>query len=479
VTSLVAVALALSGCGTRVDDAERAAASGGGTVTLSPESIQALTRLRGAVASPPLTPGTEGSAGAPLVGVGPRDVQQTTPDAHMPASPAASESRPGSSLAATAPAGGTGCRAALAPVAIGQIGFFSGVLGPISGSARTALAAWARDINARGGLACHPMTLYSSDDAGDAARSAYLVQDMVDRHHVVAFVASAVVIQKGFLQAIAKVKVPAIGGPGFAEWRSSPWVFPESADGGDLTWGLIRNGVEQGKRRLGLVYCVEVSSCTEGADYFKSSAEPAGAELVYSAPGSITQTDYTANCLNARNAGVDQLTLLLDGASVGRMARSCEAIGYRPLLSTSAALFSPGQAADPLVRSFGVASSTGSAPWMLDDTPGLREYHRVLSAWAPATPPDAWSMIAFTSAKLLEAALAQVASAVARGPITPELVLQGLGDIRNESLGGLTVGLSFRPGQAHGTSGCVFLEQLGTAGWTAPRGSHPVCRPGN
>jgi branched-chain amino acid transport system substrate-binding protein len=113
---------------------------------------------------------------------------------------------------------------------------------------------------------------------------------------------------------------------------------------------------------------------------------------------------------------------------------------------------------------------------MLDDTPGLREYHRTLSRWAPNSPPDAWSMIAFTSAKLLEAALTQVASDVARDPISPELVLRGLAGIRNESLDGLTVGLTFTPGARRATSGCVFFEQLDTRGWTAPQGSRPVCR---
>jgi branched-chain amino acid transport system substrate-binding protein len=97
------------------------------------------------------------------------------------------------------------------------------------------------------------------------------------------------------------------------------------------------------------------------------------------------------------------------------------------------------------VRSFGIATSTGEAPFFVNDTPGLREYHRVLARWA--------------------------------GAITPDLVLRGLGAIRNESLGGLTVGVTFHPGQqSAGSSGCVFSEFLTTTGWTAPNGSRPVCR---
>src|SRR6201999_2070678 len=61
------------------------------------------------------------------------------------------------------------CLGQLDPVAIGQVGTFSGFLGPIIGPARTALAAWAMDVNAHGGLACHPVVVYSADDGGDPA----------------------------------------------------------------------------------------------------------------------------------------------------------------------------------------------------------------------------------------------------------------------------------------------------------------------
>ncbi len=382
---------------------------------------------------------------------------------------------PAPSPAAVSP---VSCAAPLAPVAVGQVGVFSGVAGPITGSLRPTLAAWAQDLNSRGGLACHPVVVYSEDDGGDPARSAYLVQDMVTRHHVVAFIAPAVLSPNGFFSAVVAARVPVIGAPGFDEFQHSAWVFPEAADNDDQIFGFVRNGVEHGKRKLGALYCVEISACTEAAAKLKGIAKAAGAEEVYAAPVSITQPDYTAQCLNARDAGVDQLVIGLDGASLGRVARSCEAVGYRPLLSTIAGLLTPAQAADPLIRSFGITTATSEAPWMLDDTPGLREYHRVLTTWAPNTPPDGASIIGFTAAKLFEAAIANVAGEATRGPITPQLIVSGLDQIHDESLGGLTVGITFHPGQKdHHSSGCVFYLNLTATGWTTPNGSRPTCRP--
>lgn len=475
VLPLVLCAALLSGCGTRVDHAQVVAGEDGNTVTLSPESIRALAHGRDRPGTDPVAAPTASDLG-PAVGRAIASRRQTGPAVAGTAARTAVAGAKSAPVAAAAPASG-GCPVALAPVAVGQIGLFSGFAGPILGSMRTMLAAWAQDLNSRGGLACHPVEVYSQDDGGDASRSAYLVQDMVAHHHVVAFVAPAVISPNGFVPAAEAAKVPVIGGTGGGAFRS-PWVFPASAAVDDQIFGLIHNGVEHGKRRLGVLYCVEISECTQAAGKIKAIAKAAGAEEVYSTPVSITQPDFTAACLNARNAGVDQLAVGLDGASIGRLARSCDAVGYRPLFSTIAGLLSPAQAEDPLVRSFGIATSTGEAPWILNDTPGLREYHRVLARWAPNTPPDGASIIGFTCAKLFEAALAKVAPDIVRGAITPALVLTGLGGIHNESLGGLTTGVTFHPGEKSApSSGCVFYEFLTTTGWTAPQGSRPVCAP--
>jgi branched-chain amino acid transport system substrate-binding protein len=106
----------------------------------------------------------------------------------------------------------------------------------------------------------------------------------------------------------------------------------------------------------------------------------------------------------------------------------------------------------------------------------LRAYHDAIARYAPNLTPNGASVIGWTCGKLLEAAVARVAQTARTGPITSALVMQGLGQIRNEALGGLTAPLTFSPGQRHATSsGCVFYEFLTTTGWTAPRGSHPIC----
>jgi hypothetical protein len=77
---------------------------------------------------------------------------------------------------------------------------------------------------------------------------------------------------------------------------------------------------------------------------------------------------------------------------------------------------------------------------------------------------------------MFEHAIANLGGAARTGPITPAMVMEGLGKIRHDTLGGVSGPVTFAPNQPHATSnGCVFYLTLGPSGWSAPRGSKPVC----
>jgi branched-chain amino acid transport system substrate-binding protein len=299
---------------------------------------------------------------------------------------------------------------------------------------------------------------------------------LVDRHHVVALVANMVPFSvSGFRSAVEAVRVPAIGGEsGTSDFFDSPWFFPAGSSAADQALGMVRNGVQAGHPKLGILYCVESSGCTQIFHALQDSAPAvSGAQVVDASPVSLVQTDYTAQCLNARKAGADQLALAMDGASMIRVARSCAAVGYRPLLSAVATQLSAAQSTDATLRSFGLATATPTAPWLLSDSAALAAYNRVLARYAPGVTPDADSMNAWAAVQLLQAAVAG-----STDELTSTAVVSGLGRIRQDTLGGLTGPLTFHAGQAHATSsGCVFFETLGPNGWAAPRGRSPVCLP--
>jgi hypothetical protein len=166
----------------------------------------------------------------------------------------------------------------------------------------------------------------------------------------------------------------------------------------------------------------------------------------------------------------------MDGAAQGRVARSCASVGYHPLLAAGSATFTLKQTEDPNLRTLGMVSGGPVAPWMAQDTPAARELHETLARLAPALEPDGEAVLGWTSGKLLEATVARLTPSQRAGPLTTELILDGLGRIHGETLGGLTGPLTFTPGEKHAvSSGCNYFERLGPDGWTTPTGSKPVC----
>jgi branched-chain amino acid transport system substrate-binding protein len=475
---LVAGSLLLSGCGTRADEAEiRAGAGPAGTVTITQESV---AQLRAAAAGGGAVPSADGPAVDLPTGV--VETGALTPGtASGPAAPGTTNpgrAAPGKQTTAAGAAAAT-CPQKLAPVALGQVGTFSGLAGAVSAAARTTAAIWAQDVNARGGLACHPVTVYARDDGGDPARAAALVRELHAQTKVVALIDSVVVFSvAGFRSAVEDLKLPVIGGELLApDWNESPYMFPQGAGFFDQIVGFLKQGVEMGKRKIATLYCVEVTACSEGIAYGRSTGvKKAGGELVYDSAVSLTQTDFTAQCQNAKNAGADQMVLGMDGSAMTRVARSCAAIGYRPLFSGIGGTISSAQAADPTLRSFGLAVASGVAPWTETDTPGLKAYREALTRYAPALQPDGASIQAWVSGKLLEAVIAGVATKARAGALTSTLILEGLGTVKNEDLDGLTGPITFTPNQkAAKSSGCVYYELLTPQGWTAPKGSRAVC----
>jgi branched-chain amino acid transport system substrate-binding protein len=472
----LAAVLLLAACGTRLSRSEVRAAAGGGTVTLSEQSID---RLKAVVAdlvrpAPDRAAATDASAGA-AVQAAPRPVRAVT--ASSRSAPAATSSvRPDPHAVASAPS--TACTGSGVPLRIGQIGNFSGLAGPITAAARTGLAAWVASVNARGGLACHPVVLYSVDDGQDSSKAAAAVQSLTEDKKVQALVGVfSVVSFNGLLSGVNRAKIPVIGGDlaGFS-WNSEPYLFPQGAGLRDVVRGGLQQAVADGLTKLALLYCVEADVCTTDAKVIPEEMTKAGGSIVYSAPVSLTQTDFTAQCQNAKNAGAQGLRVAADGSTMSRVAQSCAALGYHPKMIGINVAISPAQAADPTIRQNTLLVSSANAPWTLDDTPGQSEFRAALKQYAPALTPGPGAMAAWASGKLFQAAVDRLGPEARTQPVTTAMILAGLGMIKNETLGGLAPPITFTPNQqAAPRLNCVWIELLTTAGWTTPRGSRPLC----
>ena len=466
----------VSGCGTQVDDARIEAVGNGyrAPVVADSASGAGTTQASGSTnAAAPAPLASAATAGAPATG----EAARPTP-ARAGQSAAKSGAMPGQQAAEAAGISEQACPQKLSPIILGQTLATSGLLGSTVGNTRAGLAIWAQAVNARGGVHCHPVQVTSLDDGSDSAKVAANWNSLKNRG-MVAMLGAAEPITMGALRASAeRDKIPVIGGDLVdLAWFESPWLFPQGAhpfstfDGSLVEAGKARSGAKV----AGLVYCVEASICTGIKNNYANSARLAGLDVGLIKAVSLTQSDFTAECQAMRDAKVDVLWLALDGSANTRLARSCEALGYHPQLATNALGAPPAVADDPLMRKRSLYLAAPNLPFPMRDTPGGAEFHEAVERFAPGYKLDQSLMQGWASGKLFEAALAKVAAKARTSDVTTQLILEGLWQLKKETMQGLGPGVTFGQGKHASVPRCYYVLLLSTEGIIAPLGSKLRC----
>lgn len=465
--AVITTSLMLASCGTRLDHATIVqAAQGTGTAgELSGTAPDEPGALDGPV------PGTQDDATA-----APGDVAGTGDGTGRPGSGSKSGT-PGTGGAdgtgTPGSTGGTGTGGSGRngqEIVIGSVGTYSGAVGTVMGQGPRALQAWAASVNARGGISGHRIKVIVMDDGGDASRARSQVQELAEKHQVVAFVANMALTAskdawKGYVES---KKVPVIGGPcGF--WNDSPMLFNQCPDMPSFAYGPVFLAGKYGKGdKFGALACTEDSSCPYIANrwFEQGDAKRAGLNPVYRATISFTQPDFTSECIGARNAGVEVLAVLADSRTIERVAASCHRQNYQPQFVAPAHTFSEDAPAKT-----GLADAIGAAmtfPFAGLNTPAFREFDTTWKKYArePARGP---ASLGWAAAKIFEKALTGAGEKVSRESIAKQLY-----SFRKDRFGGSTVPLTFGP---NGTaeSHCIFLMKGSGGRWTAPNGDKPLC----
>jgi ABC-type branched-subunit amino acid transport system substrate-binding protein len=474
-------ALLLPACGgSRVDRADVVAAEGGGLAgRVSALESAAATP---AAASAPLTAGTTVAAAvaAPAaVAAAPAPSKATTVGRVGAAGPSPQPTKANIPVAAAAPVA-AGCTTSAPPVVIGQVGAFSGLVGANNQGAVATLPVWVREINARGGLGCHPVTLFQKDTASDPARSEAAVKEMVQLRNAVALVASYAPLDvQGFRKGLESTGIAAIGGDQVTpDWHLSPDMFPVGGNERAQFAGSVQALRDRGVQRIAILYCVESTACTAFRDTLDKDgyAKKFGMQIVYQTQISLTQNDFTSACQAAKSAGAQALVFAGDAGGVSRTARSCATVG----LTVPIAITASQAGFDPADRNLQNATLSMAAPVFPfsqgADNVGEKIYRAAMDRWNPSARIEASSALTWSSARMLERAVELLGPSVRDVPLTRELIFKGLGLVKNETLGGLIPPTSYTAGEPHSPENfCYSPMAFDRRGFYAPRGTSFNC----
>lgn len=377
----------------------------------------------------------------------------------------------------SASASGTGAAGPSAPtcagnepnIKIASVGEQSGVIGAFIRPGPQAVQAWVASVNARGGLNCHKVSYTVADDGGDPARNQSLTQRLVEQDGVIAFVHNnAPIAGQASIEYLKAKNIPVLGSETGSPWfYESPVHFPQSSQGDLALLAAIAGGATLGKpkgfTRLATFACVEVPICSRLTQIAPEGAKQFGLELVYQFSGSLAQPDYTSACLQAQDKKANLIVAAFDPNSFSRLARSCEAVSYKPMYATGGPVANNDLLKDPRLEGMGVGlvvvpqSVTGNA--LVD------EFQRTMAQFAPGVPVDGAGFTGWVSAQMFARSLRD---APRTGAVTSAQVFEGLWSLNGDDLGGITLPLRFTKGQNAQKTFCYFVGQASKGKLVAP-----------
>jgi branched-chain amino acid transport system substrate-binding protein len=357
----------------------------------------------------------------------------------------------------------------------GSFGDASGVLGAVSGPAPPANRAWAKWINANGGLNCHPVNMTVADDGGDPARALSIAQQMVEQNHVVAIFNEFTFGElDGALPYLTSKGVPVLGTIGAAlSTDHSAMVFNPSV-GADLgqAWGFILTIAAQTQAsKISVLYCREAATCTQQYNSFKALLPYKGISISYAAQVSLVQPDFTAELLGAKNAGSQVVVALVDSASLIRMAQNARTQGWSPQLAGTYNLQIDAtlQGKNDLN---GLILAARSAPYQT--SPKLANYRQAMAQYGSGAPLGDVGSGAFVMGDLLQ----KVAPALGDNPTSASLI-NAMHSLHGETLGGLLPGITFPQGNDHTHNNeCIVPIVMKNGQFVSPGGADAfACAP--
>jgi branched-chain amino acid transport system substrate-binding protein len=370
--------------------------------------------------------------------------------------------------AAPSPSGGP-----KAEIRFASLGVASGPLGAVIRPIPDAARAWSLYVNEHGGLAGHPVKLVVADDGGDPNRSLALAKQFVEKDKVQAFFGTHMITTEEVVTPyLAQKHVPIIGTCNCSAGNdNSPDVFffgPSASKG--LAWSHLAPLVELTKvKKVAFIYCREAQQCKGAADEAGPMAEKAGLRVVYRAQVSLAAPDYTAEVLEARNAGAEAIAVFADNQTAVRVIRSADRQGWKPAVSIQQSGYDSRMLA--LKETEGMYTS-GIVPDYASD-PRLADYRTSIQRVSGGVPAIIGAGT-FVVGQLLQ----KLAPALPDDPTGGDFIrlMEGL---RGETMGGLLPPITFRPGVGHeDTNRCVIPAVIHNGRFETPTGDRFVCAPG-
>jgi branched-chain amino acid transport system substrate-binding protein len=320
--------------------------------------------------------------------------------------------------------------------------------------AKDVYQAWANTVNTSGGINGHPVQLIVKDDAGNPGTAVANAQALISEH--VTALADVSIVDSAFESAVQASGIPVVGietpNPPFG---TNPDFFPEAQTNASATYATVATAKTAGATNVGDIYCAESPVCAESVPIFKSTGKQLGVPLTYSAEVSAVAPNYTAQCVAADQEHVKSLFIGDSSSVIARIATDCNTQNYQPIYITQGAGFGMVEANTPGLKNT-LWNEFQATPFYATSIPAVKAADAAIDKYYPGLQENTQlynetDFMAWASGVLLEDAVKAGGLTASATPTAAE-VMKGLYSLKSDNLDGLTVPLTFTPGQPHNIS---------------------------
>jgi branched-chain amino acid transport system substrate-binding protein len=373
----------------------------------------------------------------------------------------------------------TDAKISKSPIAIGNIGSYSGVLASGDLGGEYGVEAWAKWTNAHGGINGHPIKLYVMDDQANPSTAVTAAKTLVDQDHVVAIVGMISVLDPVWAPIAQQAGVPVVGGlPVENSFVTNPDFYASGGTGPALNYGILKAAKKIGTK-LAVLYCLptEAPSCSQDAQIIKNLAPSTGVTISLSEGVDATSPSFTSYCQAIKQSGAKSYYIIESPSVAVKIANTCLQQGVTAQLIEVSGILTKQFIANP-----GAANVIGvdaNYPATDNTVPAVKTFHAALKKYEPSLLASnsqveygQSAMYGWASGELFAAAV----NAGGSGTVTTSSVESGLHSLHNQTLGGLAPPLNYASGKANPVN-CYFLFKATNGKFGTPYGLKPFCGP--
>jgi branched-chain amino acid transport system substrate-binding protein len=371
-------------------------------------------------------------------------------------------------------------------ITIGQLAAITGAAGA-SGKVTMGpdiMNAWVKWTNAHGGVAGHPVKVVTLDTRSDPAQANADLKQLVEQDNVVAIVgqsdSSTEPTWKAYVDAHP---VPIIGGPAYsANWFTDQNFYPAGGTVVSVVWGETFAAKHAGVKKLASLLCSNATVCQGARPLVLAGAKDNGIDVVYDQVADQAATSYTPQCLAMKNAGADAVLPFVNNAV---LARDCFRQNYRPTWVGSENSIPP-QQLKQVPQFNGLVGPQSSFPYYFQ-FPQTKPYFQAVAKYAPQFAKGGskygtitvGAPLVWTAGEAFKKAV-ENSGVSASDTVTRADVVKGLAQFQNETLGGITVPLTYNDGsKPNPQQKCFFLYKVQKSQYvpTPSNKLTPFCQP--